>query len=400
MGFTNSPLVEYTRISPNRNEGRWDWTDPNNPKPGATISKIVIHHWAGKGTLEQFGELVANPARGMSANYAIDKDARVGMFCEEKDRSWCSNSRLYDNFAVTIEVSDDMIGQPWRISDKVMAKLIQLCADICKRNGIPKLVFTGDLTGSLIFHYQLANTSCPETYIRSKTQYICDEVNKILNPPKPTNNTNNTNTTKTTVKVGDLVSIKKGATYYNGGTIPSWVLSDKWYISSVSGDRAVLGKSATSKLNIQSPIKTSFLTVVSTTNTNTTNTSSSNKTQTISLNASDVIYESAGGKAKSTVGSKGVYTITETKNVNGTVYGKLKSGAGWIIVSGNAPSNDIVKGSIVSVTNPIIYGTNKKFTVLVKQYTVLSVSGDRCVISADGKNVTAAIAKKYLKKIK
>lgn len=392
MGFTNSPLVEYTRISPNRNEGRWDW---DNNKPLYKISKITIHHWAGVGTLETFGNIVADPNRQMSANYAIDKDARVGMFCEEKDRSWCSSSKWNDNQAVTIEVSNSKVGSPWPISDKVLAKLIQLCADICKRNNIPKLEFTGDKNGSLTCHYFFAQTSCPEAYIRSKLQYICDEVNKILNPPKPT-------TPKTTVKVGDLVSIKSGATYYNGGTIPSWVLSDKWYISSVSGDRAVLGKSATSKLNIQSPIKTSFLTVVSTTNTtsNTTNTSSSNTMQTISLNASDVIYESAGGKAKSTVGSKGVYTITETKNVNGTVYGKLKSGAGWIIVSGNAPTNDIVKGSIVSVTNPIIYGTNKKFTVLVKQYTVLSVSGDRCVISSDGKNVTAAIAKKYLKKIK
>lgn len=391
MGFTNSPLVEYTRISPNKNDGRWDW---DNNKPITKITKITIHHWAGVGTLETFGNIVANPSRQMSANYAIDKDARVGLFCEEKDRSWCSSSKWNDNQAVTIEVSNSQTGEPWPISDKVLAKLIDLCVDICKRNGISKLTFTGDRNGSLTYHYMFAQTSCPEAYIRSKTNYICNEVNKRLNPPS--NNNDKPASNNTTVKAGDLVSIKSGAVYYNGGKIPDWVASDKWYVASVSGDRAVLGKNVTSKYNIQSPIKTSFLTVV---NSNT-NGTTVKKEQTVSLKASDLIYNTAGGKAVSTVGANGVYTITESTTINGSVYGKLKSGAGWVIISGNVPSTDIVKGSIVSVTNPVIYGTNKKFIVLVKEYTVLSVSGDRCVISADGKNVTAAIAKKYLKKIR
>lgn len=61
------------------------------------------------------------------------------------------------------------------------------------------------------------------------------------------------------VKIGDLVTIKSGATYYNGVSIPSWVMSDKWYVVQLKGDRAVLGKNASGSHNIMSPINVSNL---------------------------------------------------------------------------------------------------------------------------------------------
>lgn len=64
----------------------------------------------------------------------------------------------------------------------------------------------------------------------------------------------------TSIKAGDLVSIKAGATYYNGVAIPSWVMNDQWYIVQVNGDRAVLGKNASGSNNIMSPINVSNLT--------------------------------------------------------------------------------------------------------------------------------------------
>ena len=70
----------------------------------------------------------------------------------------------------------------------------------------------------------------------------------------------NTTTSPAAIKQGSLVSIKSGATYYNGVSIPSWVMNDKWYITQVSGDRAVLGKNASGSNNIQSPINTKYLT--------------------------------------------------------------------------------------------------------------------------------------------
>lgn len=177
MAYTNSPLVAYTRISPNRNAPR------NQP-----ITKITIHHMAGIMSVEQFGELVANPARQMSSNYCIGSDGRIGLFCPESDRSWCSSSAWNDNRSITIEVSNCQIGEPWGIADKVYESLIKLCVDICKRNGIKKLEFTGDKNGSLTYHYMFAATACPATWIRNHTHDICNKVNAQLNSaeaPKP-----------------------------------------------------------------------------------------------------------------------------------------------------------------------------------------------------------------------
>lgn len=170
MAYTNSPLISYTRISPNRNTPR------NQP-----ITKITIHHMAGIMSVEQFGELVANPARQMSSNYAIGNDGRIGLFCPESDRSWCSSSAWNDNRAITIEVSNNVNGEPWSISDAAYTSLIKLCVDICKRNGIKKLEFTGDQNGSLTYHYMFAATACPATWIRNHTHDICNKVNEQLN---------------------------------------------------------------------------------------------------------------------------------------------------------------------------------------------------------------------------
>ena len=147
--MSKSPLTEYTHISPFRNS-------PRSKK----ISKIVIHHTAGVCSLEQFDAIVHRPGRNMSATYCVDKDARVGMFCPEEDRPWTTSSRWCDEQAITLEVSNSKMGEPWPISDKVYKKVIDLCADICKRNGIKKLTYTGDKNGSLVFHRFFAATGC------------------------------------------------------------------------------------------------------------------------------------------------------------------------------------------------------------------------------------------------
>lgn len=374
MAFTNSPLATYTRISPNRNSPR------NQP-----ISKITIHHQAGVNSVEGFGNIVASPARGMSANYAIGNDGRIGLFCPESDRSWCSSNPDNDHRAITIEVSNSAYGDAsgWPVSDAAYNSLIKLCVDICKRNGIPKLVFTGDKNGSLTYHYMFAPTACPGPWIKAHTQDICDKVNGQLGLTVPINPPVSTSKS---FKVGDLVSIKSGAKYYTGSAIPNWVVSEKWFISSIAGDRAVLGLNESKNRNIQSPINTKDITLVTT----------KANTYTKSLKASDLLYSSAGGRVIGTVGANGVFTIVEEKNINGVVYGKLKSGAGWVITSNNSA---IRVGDYVKVINPIIYGTTKKFTVFVDKYKVLEVNGERIVISADGKHVTSAISKTNIQKI-
>lgn len=148
--FTNSPLVSYTRISPNK----------NSPRNQDKITKIIVHHMAGVASVESFGELVSKPARQMSANYAIGNDGRIGLYCEEKDRCWCSSSSWADNRGIAIEVSNSKLGEPWPVSTKAWNSLVELCADICKRNGIPKMTYTGDKEGVLLFHRWFAATGC------------------------------------------------------------------------------------------------------------------------------------------------------------------------------------------------------------------------------------------------
>ena len=168
--MSNSSLVNYTKISPNK-------TSPRNHK----IDRITIHHMAGNLTVEQCGNIFAPASRKASANYGIGNDGRVGMYVEEKDRSWCSSNSANDHRAVTIEVANSATGEPWPVSDKALNKLVDLCVDICKRNGIPKLVYTGDTRGNLTMHRWFAPTGCPGTYLASKFPWIAEQGNRRLN---------------------------------------------------------------------------------------------------------------------------------------------------------------------------------------------------------------------------
>lgn len=167
--MSNSSLISYTKISPNR-------TSPRK-KP---IRKITIHHMAGNLTVEQCGAVFAPTSRRASSNYGIGTDGRIGMYVEEKDRAWTSSSPDNDNQAVTIEVANNTLGPNWTVHDKAMASLINLCVDICKRNGIQRLNFTGDKTGNLTMHCYFKSTLCPGPYLKSKFPYIASEVNKRL----------------------------------------------------------------------------------------------------------------------------------------------------------------------------------------------------------------------------
>ena len=167
--MSNSPLISYTKISPNS-------TNPRRSK----ISKITIHHMAGNLTIEQCGIGFSEKSRKASANYGVGTDGRIGLYVEEKNRSWASSSPENDNIAVTIEVANDTIGSNWHVSDKALESCINLCVDICKRNGIKRLNFTGDKSGTLTMHRYFTATACPGGYLASIFPYIANEVNKRL----------------------------------------------------------------------------------------------------------------------------------------------------------------------------------------------------------------------------
>ena len=168
--MSNSSLVNHVHLSPN-------YTPMSNKKNEV----IVIHHMAGKLTVEQCGNVFAPSTRKASSNYGIDGNGRIGLYVEEKNRSWATSSKAIDSRAITIEVANSVAGGNWPVSDKAMASLINLCVDICKRNGIPRLNYTGDKSGNLQMHKWYAATGCPGAYLESKFPYIANEVNKRLN---------------------------------------------------------------------------------------------------------------------------------------------------------------------------------------------------------------------------
>ena len=167
--MSNSSLVNYVAISPN-----------SNPRKNK-IKKITIHHMAGNLSVETCGNVFSSGRRQASANYGIGSDGRVGMYVEEKNRAWTSSSPSNDHQAITIEVANDGgANTNWHVSDTALAKLIDLCVDICKRNGIASLNYTGNANGNLTRHNMFKNTTCPGPYLQSKFPYIAEEVNKRL----------------------------------------------------------------------------------------------------------------------------------------------------------------------------------------------------------------------------
>ena len=174
--MSNSSLVSYTKISPNK-------TTPRNHK----IDTITIHCVVGQLSVEALGNTFANKSRKASSNYGIGADGRIGMYVEEKDRSWCSSNAANDHRAITIECASDK-KHPYAINDKVYASLIDLCTDICERNRIKELKWKGkkSLIGqvdkqNMTVHRWFANKSCPGAYIYNRLGKIAKEVNARLN---------------------------------------------------------------------------------------------------------------------------------------------------------------------------------------------------------------------------
>ena len=138
--MSNSPLVSYTKLSPNHSGQRTH-----------AIDRITPHCVVGQCSVETLGNIFAPTSRQASCQYGIGVDGRVGMYVEEKNRSWCSSSNENDQRAVTIECASDTT-HPYAFKDVVYNKLIELCVDICKRNGKKKLLWLGDKTKTLNYN--------------------------------------------------------------------------------------------------------------------------------------------------------------------------------------------------------------------------------------------------------
>lgn len=315
--MSNSPLVSYTKISPNK-------TSPRNHK----IDTVTIHCVVGQCSVETLGNIFAPTSRQASANYGIGVDGRVGMYVEEKDRSWCSSNAANDHRAVTIEVASDTT-EPYAVNAKAYAALIDLLVDICQRNGITKLVWSTNKADrvnhkngcNMTVHRDYANKSCPGTYLYERHAQIASEVNKRLGstttnpePEKPSTDVQGA------FKVGDIVEFK-GYKHYSTANASKG--------SSVKPCRAKVTQ----------------------------------------------VYKTG----------KHPYHVRAVNSL-----GAFTSGVyGWVDAADLAPIGEIKAGDKVKVLNAVTY-TGQKFKTYYDEYDVIQVNGDRVVIGI-GKTVTAAI---------
>ena len=179
MAYTNSSMVAYTKLSPNHSGQRTH-----------SIDRITPHCVVGQCTAEGLGDWFAKSSTQASSNYGIDKDGRVGMYVEEKNRSWCSSSNANDQRAITIECASDTT-EPYAFRDIVYQTLIELCVDICKRNGKTKLLWLGDKDKTLTYepksgemvltvHRWFANKSCPGNWMYARMGDLAEKVTAAL----------------------------------------------------------------------------------------------------------------------------------------------------------------------------------------------------------------------------
>lgn len=180
--MSNSPLVSYVKLSPNHSGQRTH-----------AVDRITPHCVVGQCSVETLGNIFAPTSRQASCQYGIGADGRIGMYVEEKNRSWCSSSSANDQRAITIECASDAV-HPYAFNDIVYAKLIELCTDICKRYGKNKLLWLGEKTKTLNYvpasnemvltvHRWFANKSCPGDWMYARMGDLASKVTAKLGDP-------------------------------------------------------------------------------------------------------------------------------------------------------------------------------------------------------------------------
>lgn len=306
MAYTNSSLVKYTSLSPNHSGQRT-----------RSIDRITPHCVVGQLTAE--GICACFPkGREASCNYGIGKDGKIALCVEEKNRSWCSSSAENDQRAVTIECASDSTA-PYAFNTAVYNALIELCVDICKRNGKNKLLWLGDKTKTLNYapksgemvltvHRWFANKSCPGDWMYSRMGDLATTVTKRLSGVSGGGSTTTTPTGKTLYRVRKSWSDAKSQIGAFSVLANAKSLVDKNPSYKVFGEsgKVVYEKGSTS---------TAF------------------KPYTVRVTATDLYIRKGAGTNYSANGfiRPGVYTIVaESSGQGATKWGKLKSGAGWI----------------------------------------------------------------------
>ena len=151
--MANSKLVTYRHITANQSGKRTQ-----------KISKITPHYMAAQWTGRQCADYFANTGRQASSNYCVGLHGDIAVSVDEDCRAWTSANEWNDQRAVTIECGNNPDSS---LTASGYKALIDLCADICKRNGITPH-YDGTINGTITMHQQFSSTSCPGRWLTNK----------------------------------------------------------------------------------------------------------------------------------------------------------------------------------------------------------------------------------------
>lgn len=345
MGYTNSPLTNCTIKSPNHSGARTH-----------KIDRITPHCVVGQLTAEGIGSCFTNPGVQASCNYGIGKDGRVCLIVDEANRSWCSSSNANDQRAITIECASDTY-DPYAFKQITYNKLVELCIDICKRNGLTKVIWFGDANKSLSYqpkngecvltvHRWFANKACPGDWLYNRMGQLANEINaglgnasstptqtpttpsvpnKIPNPPftakvliddlnirKTPSSTDDSNLIGKYTGKGNftIVEVKDG-----WGLLKSYQKNrDGWIYLENAAYCSIIGGSQANSSFSPTASAASYKVRVTVDELNIRNSPGT-----------------TGTKIVGAIKDKGVYTIVQEADGSGaSKWGKLKSGQGWV----------------------------------------------------------------------
>lgn len=306
MAYTNSSMVSYTKLSPNHSGQRTH-----------SIDRITPHCVVGQCSVETLGSIFAPVSRQASCNYGIGADGRVGMYVEEKNRSWCSSSNANDQRAITIECASDTT-EPYAFLDVVYKKLIELCVDICKRNGKKKLLWLGDKDKTLNYnpkademvltvHRWFANKSCPGNWMYARMGDLAAKVTAQLGGSGSTTPQVTPTQLYRVRKTWSDSKTQKGAYKVLANAKTCADKNAGYKVFDANGKVVYEPKASASAVKVPFKVKVSI---------------------------SDLNIRKGPGTdyARTQYIPKGVYTIVEVKSGKGSDkgWGKLKSGAGWV----------------------------------------------------------------------
>ncbi|MBS6180574.1 MAG: N-acetylmuramoyl-L-alanine amidase [Erysipelotrichaceae bacterium] len=324
--MSNSSLVSYTKLSPN-----------HSGKRTHNIDRITPHCVVGQLSAESICGCFDRASIQASCNYGIGTDGRISLCVEEQNRSWCSSSNANDQRAVTIECASDK-SAPYAMNNKVYVSLINLCVDICKRNGKKKLLWFGDKERTLNYspksdemvltvHRWFANKSCPGDWLYGRLGDLAAQVTSML---------------------GGTSSTDEG----NYPSVPFTVrvlIDDLNYRSEPSMDGTVNGQTGKGTFTIIEEVEgwgklksgagwiwlgnKSYCTIQGSVSESTP--PKKDDSFQVKVEISNLNIRTGAGTNHNTTGKftgVGLFTIVEVRNGPGSTsgWGKLKSGAGWI----------------------------------------------------------------------